>query len=138
VKVKQQALIQLQRYTFSHLHSLSLSWHLNKKAGAVMKSMDRGVEGTNNLVTYLFLFLVPALAECFVVMILFFTKFKDVWLVGLTIGICVLVYIFVTVRITIWRKKFRENTNKHDNDFHDRVRRVYVCCKMLVQLLVDC
>jgi ABC-type transport system involved in Fe-S cluster assembly fused permease/ATPase subunit len=61
-----------------------------------------------------------ALAECFVVMVLFFTKFKDVWLVGVTIGICVAIYVGVTVRITIWRKKFRQKTNKHDNDFHDK------------------
>ena len=120
VKVKQQALIQLQKYTFTHLHNLSLSWHLNKKAGAVMKSMDRGVEATNNLVTYLFLYLLPCLAECLVVMILFFTKFKSLWPVGITIGLSVFMYVVVTVRITIWRKQFREATNKHDNDYHDK------------------
>ena len=120
IKVKQQALIQLQRYTFQHLHNLSLSWHLNKKSGAVMKSMDRGIEATNQLVTYMFLFLIPALGECLAVMILFFTKFKDLWLIGVTIGIAVAIYILVTVRITIWRKKFREGTNKHDNEFHDK------------------
>ena len=31
VKVKQQALIQLQRESFAHLHNLSLGWHLTKK-----------------------------------------------------------------------------------------------------------
>jgi hypothetical protein len=108
VKVKQQALIQLQRYTFEHLHNLSLSWHLNKKAGAVMKSMDRGVEATNSLVTYLFLYLVPALGECLAVMILFFTTFRTQWLVGVVIGVAVFIYVVATVRITIWRKKFRE------------------------------
>jgi hypothetical protein len=42
VKVKQQASIQLQELTFTHLHTLSLNWHLSKKTGSVMKSMDRG------------------------------------------------------------------------------------------------
>ena len=31
VKVKQQASIELQELTFSHLHSLSLNWHLSKR-----------------------------------------------------------------------------------------------------------
>jgi len=43
----------------------------------VMKSMDRGVEASNTLITYLFLFLVPALAECLAVAILFFAQFKQ-------------------------------------------------------------
>ena len=68
IKVKQQAAIQLQQTTFSHLHSLSLNWHLSKKTGSVVKSMDRGVEAANTLVTYLFLFLVPAMLEVRVVL----------------------------------------------------------------------
>ena len=51
IKVKQQASIQLQELTFTHLHSLSLNWHLSKKTGSVMKSMDRGVDAANSLVT---------------------------------------------------------------------------------------
>ena len=31
-----------------------------------------------------------------------------------------MVYAILTVQITLWRKKFREKTNKHDNDFHDK------------------
>ena len=58
VKVKQQATIELQAYTFRHLHNLSLGWHLNKKTGTVMKSMDRGVDAANTLVNYMFLYLV--------------------------------------------------------------------------------
>ena len=32
----------------------------------------------------------------------------------------VLSYVTLTVSITLWRKKFREATNKHDNDYHDK------------------
>jgi hypothetical protein len=81
IKVKQQASIELQTMTFSHLHELSLSWHLNKKTGMVMKSMDRGVEASNQLITYLFLYLLPALAECAAVGVLFFAKFRQ-WSLG--------------------------------------------------------
>ncbi len=33
IAVKQQAGIELQTFTFAHLHSLSLNWHLSKKTG---------------------------------------------------------------------------------------------------------
>ncbi len=119
IKVKQQASIQLQELTFTHLHTLSLNWHLSKKTGSVMKSMDRGVDAASSLVTYLFLFLIPAMAECLAVAILFFAHYSQ-WQLGVLVVIGVALYTVVTVGITQWRKKFREATNKHDNDFHDR------------------
>ena len=119
IKVKQQASIELQELTFSHLHKLSLNWHLTKKTGSVMKSMDRGTEAANTLVTYLFLFLMPALAECFIVGVLFFAQFQQ-WGLGVLVFAGVIMYSAATIIITQWRKKFREATNKHDNDFHDK------------------
>lgn len=119
IKVKQQASIQLQELTFTHLHSLSLNWHLSKKTGSVMKSMDRGVDAANSLVTYMFLYLIPAMGECLAVSILFFIHYSQ-WQLGVLVVIGVALYTIVTVYITEWRKKYREATNKHDNDFHDR------------------
>lgn len=119
IKVKQQASIQLQELTFRHLHNLSLNWHLSKKTGSVMKSMDRGVDAANSLVTYMFLFLIPAMAECLAVSILFFAHYAQ-WQLGALVVTGVALYTIVTISITQWRKKFREQTNKHDNDFHDK------------------
>jgi ABC-type transport system involved in Fe-S cluster assembly fused permease/ATPase subunit len=121
IKVKQQASIELQVLTFSHLHNLSLTWHLTKKTGSVMKSMDRGTEAANTLITYLFLFLLPALAECLAVVILFFAQFQQ-WGLGVLVFSGVVLYSAATIIITQWRKKFREATNKHDNDFHDKAQ----------------
>jgi len=119
IKVKQQASIQLQELTFTHLHSLSLNWHLSKKSGSVMKSMDRGVEAANQLISSLFLFLLPAILECLAVVVFFFILYRQSLLGGVVL-IGVSLYTVATVGITQWRKKFREQTNKHDNDFHDK------------------
>ena len=121
VGVKQQASIELQEMTFSHLHKLSLSWHLSKKTGTVMKSMDRGVEASNQLVTYLFLWLVPAIAECIAVAVLFLFEIKQ-WILSVIVFTGVSLYAFFTIYITLWRKKFREATNKNDNDLHDKAQ----------------
>jgi len=119
IKVKQQASIELQELVFAHLHSLSLHWHITKKTGSVMKSMDRGVDAVNQLVSYLFLFLVPAILECLAVVILFLSKFRQ-WQLGLFVFSGVLLYSLMTIIIAQWRKKFREQSNKHDNDYHDQ------------------
>ena len=86
-----------------------------------MKSLDRGVMGVNNLVRWLFLYLVPAMGEAAAVIVLFFVQFEQ-WEVAMVILAGVFMYFFVTVRITIWRKKFREKQNKYDNDFHDKAQ----------------
>ena len=43
LKVAQAAFVQLSETTFIHLHTLSLDWHLRKKLGEVIRSMDRGI-----------------------------------------------------------------------------------------------
>lgn len=50
LKVKQQANIQLAEQTFAHVHSLSLNWHLSKRMGNVIRSMDRGTAAADTLV----------------------------------------------------------------------------------------
>jgi len=120
VRVRQQAAIELSELTFTHLHSLSLNWHLNKKVGGVIKSIDRGIDAANNLITYLFLYLVPALAECLAVVLLFFGQYRQ-WGLGVLIFGGVSLYIVVTIGITQWRTKVRAVVNKSDNDFHDKM-----------------
>jgi ATP-binding cassette, subfamily B, heavy metal transporter len=119
INVKQQAGIELQTSTFAHLHQLSLQWHVTKKTGSVMKSMDRGVEAASSIVSYMFLYLVPALAECLAVVILFFYQY-DQYSLGISVFVGVTLYASSTIAITQWRKKFREQSNKHDNEFHER------------------
>lgn len=49
--------IRVQQYTnrlvqvrlFAHLHSLSLRWHLGRKTGDVLRSIDRGTSSINSL-----------------------------------------------------------------------------------------
>jgi ABC-type transport system involved in Fe-S cluster assembly fused permease/ATPase subunit len=69
-----------------------------------MKSMDRGIEASNTLITYLFLFLVPAVAECIAVVILFFAQFSE-YVLGVVVLSGVALYSFFTILITQWRKK---------------------------------
>lgn len=105
--------------SFNHLHSLSLDWHLRKKLGEVIRSMDRGIAACDILMKYMFLWLVPAIGECIVVVVIFATYFDSLAL-GVSVFFFVFAYMVLTIVITLWRKKFRKQVAKSDNDWHDR------------------
>ena len=119
LKVAQAAFVQLSEASFNHLHSLSLDWHLRKKLGEVIRSMDRGIAACDNLMKYLFLWMVPAMAECLMVTIIFATYF-DYFPLAVSVFFFVFAYITWTILLTLWRKKFRKQVAKSDNDWHDR------------------
>jgi ABC-type transport system involved in Fe-S cluster assembly fused permease/ATPase subunit len=118
LKVAQAAFIELAEDTFGHMHGLSLQWHLKKKLGDVMRNMDRGISACDTLMKYLFLYLIPALAECISVCIVFATIFKS-FAMSITCFISVAIYCYMTVKLTLWRQQFRKAVNKHDNKWHD-------------------
>lgn len=76
LKVAQAAYGELSEAAFRHLHSLSLDFHLRKKMGETLRSMDRGISACDTLMKYLFLWLLPALLECLVVCIIFAAYFQ--------------------------------------------------------------
>jgi ABC-type transport system involved in Fe-S cluster assembly fused permease/ATPase subunit len=119
LKVAQAAFVQLSEVSFYHLHSLSLDWHLKKKLGEVIRSMDRGILACDILMKYLFLWLFPAVLECILVCIIFASYFNYLPL-ALTIFTFVFLYMVWTIIVTLWRKKFRKSVAKSDNDWHDR------------------
>lgn len=119
LRVAQAAFVQLSEISFYHLHSLSLDWHLKKKLGEVIRSMDRGILSCDILMKYLFLWLIPAILECILVCVIFATVF-DYLPLALTIFTFVFLYMTWTIVVTLWRKKFRKSVAKSDNDWHDR------------------
>jgi len=119
LRVAQAAFVQLSETTFVHLHRLSLDWHLQKKLGEVMRSMDRGIAACDTLMKYLFLWLVPAITECLVVCLMFATYYNYAPL-AVVVFYSVWIYIVWTIIVTLQRKKFRKAVVRSDNEWHDR------------------
>lgn len=84
-----------------------------------MRSLDRGILACDTLMKYLFLWLVPAIAECILVCVIFATYF-DYFPLAVSVFYFVFCYMILTIVITLWRKKFRKQVAKSDNDWHDR------------------
>merc|ERR1719420_1204103 len=77
IKVQQAAYIEISETTFAHLHNLSLDWHLRKKMGNVIRSVDRGVAAAKTLMQYMVLLVGPAIAEGVAVSLIFVLHFKN-------------------------------------------------------------
>eukprot|EP00934_Nitzschia_sp_Nitz4_P006038 Nitzschia sp. Nitz4//scaffold217_size45653//13984//17003//NITZ4_007221-RA/size45653-augustus-gene-0.9-mRNA-1//-1//CDS//3329542228//6028//frame0 len=119
LKVAQAAFVQLSETTFVHLHNLSLDWHLKKKLGEVVRSVDRGIAACDTLMKFLFLWLLPAFIECIVVCVVFATYFQYSPL-AVSVFYFVWFYIVWTILVTLWRKKFRKAVVRSDNEWHER------------------
>ena len=61
--------------------------------------------------------LFPTIVQCFVVFAIFYTKFQSPSLCACAF-LSLALYAIITVQMTVWRKKFRQKKNKHDDRFH--------------------
>jgi len=120
IKVQQAAYIEIASNTFEHLHTLSLDWHLKKKMGNVVRSMDRGISAAQSTMKYVFLYLLPTLMEAAAVAVIFVFHFNNMRL-AVFLLLNLILYCYVTIKTTLWRKQFRTATTKHDNELHDRL-----------------
>lgn len=114
--------IRVQQYTnrvvqvrlFSHLHSLSLRWHLSRKTGDVLRSIDRGTSSINSLLSYIVFSIFPTIADI-VISIIYFITYFNAWF-GLIVFVCMALYLTLTIIITEWRTKYRRDMNLQDNN----------------------
>ena len=113
--------IQVQQFTsrtlqvdlFTHLHNLSLRWHLGRKTGEVLRVMDRATQSINNLLSYVLFNIAPTLVDIGIAVVYFVIAF-DGWF-GLIVFITMIGYILFTIYITEWRTKYRRIMNEKDN-----------------------
>ncbi|XP_054237485.1 ATP-binding cassette sub-family B member 6 isoform X3 [Indicator indicator] len=109
---------QVQVQLFAHLHGLSLRWHLGRRTGEVLRSVDRGTSSINSLLSYIIFSIVPTIADI-VIGIVYFTSVFSAWF-GLIIFVCMSLYLTLTIFITEWRTKYRRDMNTRDNEAKSR------------------
>ena len=116
--VGQNALREIAVKAFSHIHSLSLSFHLTRKTGAISRIVERGVIGTEFLLRFLFFNIIPLIFEFILVIIILVYKFEIVY--TLIVSICLILYSFFTFKITEWRVSIRKKMNQFDSDSNQK------------------
>jgi len=100
--------------TFSHMHQLSLRFHLEKRTGGLTRIIERGVRSIDFLFRFLLFNIGPTLLELIIAATAFWLAFNG-WFALIAI-VVVLGYIFFTVTTTEWRLKFRREMNKRDTE----------------------
>ncbi len=109
-KVTQGMIRKVSIESFSHLHNLSLRFHLERKTGGVTRDIDRGSQGISVVINYLLFRIAPTLIEILLVGAILLVQFD--WVFALiTVGVLVF-YIITTVAITEWRTKYRRQMNE--------------------------
>lgn len=118
IKVKSDASIRVAGKTFEHIHNLSHNWHLKKKMGVLQRSMQRGISASDSVVSYLFLYIVPSMIECFVVFIIFYKLFNLPEQTSI-VFFFLASYVTITIQVTKSRKKYRRSSNEYDNQVNE-------------------
>jgi ATP-binding cassette, subfamily B, heavy metal transporter len=103
---------------FTHLHALSLRFHLERQTGGMTRDIERGTRAVQSLISYSLYSIIPTLIEVGMVIGLLAWKFDAVF-AWITAGALVS-YVAFTVTVTQWRTQFRKAQNELDSKAHSR------------------
>ncbi|MFN3887130.1 MAG: ABCB family ABC transporter ATP-binding protein/permease [Aquabacterium sp.] len=117
-KATEGAARRISLEVFSHLHALSLRFHLERQTGGMTRDIERGTRAVHSLISYSLYSIVPTLIEVALVLTLLGTKF-DMAFVWITV-VALVGYVAFTVGVTSWRTRFRREMNELDSKAHTR------------------
>ena len=109
--VAQNAVRNLANRTFSHLHALSLRFHLERRTGGLNRVIERGVTGVDTIVRMAVLNSIPTAVELLMISGLIAYYFGWIYVV------VVLVTVALYVAFTFWASERRIAIRRDMNDF---------------------
>ena len=118
VRVGQRALRALALETFTHIHRLSMRYHITRKTGGLSRIIERGVKGVDFLLRFMLFSIGPLILELALVAGIFWTLFG--WQYMAVVLITITLYILFTFRVTEWRVKIRREMNDQDTDANQK------------------
>jgi len=116
--VAQRALRRLALRTFTHIHRLSLRYHISRKTGALSRIMERGVKGVQFLLRFLVFSIAPLILELALIAGVLVTLFDLTFL--LVLAVTIAIYIWFTFAVTEWRLQIRRQMNEEDERANQR------------------
>ncbi|MFV2034074.1 MAG: ABC transporter ATP-binding protein/permease [Halocynthiibacter sp.] len=117
-KVGQRALRQIALQTFTHIHRLSMRYHISRKTGGLSRIIERGVKGVEFLLRFLLFSVGPLALELLMVSVILFLVF-DVWYLAVVV-LTIALYIWFTFAVTEWRVRIRKEMNDQDTDANQK------------------
>jgi len=117
-KVTQRAIRRVALKVFSHLHALSLRFHLDRQTGGVSRDIERGSRGISFLLQFMLFNILPTFVEIALVAAILLIKY-DAWFAVITF-VTLAIYIVFTLVVTEWRMVFRRTMNDSDSKANTR------------------
>ena len=111
--VSQRAMRSISKRVYNHLLYLDQEFHSSSVTGGLLRSIDRGTKGINQVLSALVFHIIPTTFELSIVCGLLYSYFGVEYMV-ITFG-TVLLYSIFTIVTTRWRIKFRKRMNIADN-----------------------
>ncbi|HEY2071612.1 MAG TPA: ABC transporter ATP-binding protein/permease [Rhizomicrobium sp.] len=114
LEAQYDAVREMGRFAMAHLHGLSLRYHLERRIGGLVRTIELGMRAINTLLSYGAVNTIPVLLQ-----LVFFT-IEIVWKLGIGIAIAVLatvaVYVWFTVVVTQRQAQIRRAVNARDTE----------------------
>ncbi|MEJ2592816.1 MAG: ABC transporter ATP-binding protein/permease [Candidatus Thiodiazotropha sp.] len=117
-RVRYRAMRNLSNRVLTHLHALSLRFHLERQTGAISRDLERGTRSVSTILNYMVFSILPMLVEFSLVAGVLLTKY-DIVFTLVTFG-TVAVYIGFTLAITEWRMEYRHVMNRLDSQANNQ------------------
>ncbi len=118
VRVGQRAIRRLAIETFTHIHRLSLRYHITRKTGGLSRIIERGVKGVDFLLRFLLFSIGPLILELTMVSVIFALVFG--WEYAAVVIVTIALYVTFTFKVTEWRVKLRRQMNDQDTDANQK------------------
>ncbi|WP_333867219.1 ABCB family ABC transporter ATP-binding protein/permease [Cypionkella sp.] len=118
VRVGQRALRKLALETFTHIHRLSMRYHITRKTGGLSRVIERGVKGVDFLLRFMLLSIGPLILELSLVSIIFALYFG--WQYMVVVVTTITIYVTYTFKVTEWRVQIRRQMNDQDTDANQK------------------
>lgn len=117
-RVRYHAMNSLSVTTLTHLHNLSLRYHLGRNTGAISRDMVRGAQSISSILNYLVFNIIPTAAEFVLVASILFSQYSYEFTI--VIFVTVVLYVGFTLLVTEWRMHYRHKMNALDSSANGR------------------
>ncbi len=117
-RVGQRALRALALETFTHIHRLSMRYHITRKTGGLSRIIERGVKGVEFLLRFLLFSIGPLILELIMIAAILAVVF-DIWYL-VVVAVTIALYTWFTFAVTEWRVKIRKEMNDQDTDANQK------------------
>ncbi|WP_416907133.1 MAG: ABCB family ABC transporter ATP-binding protein/permease [Polymorphobacter sp.] len=113
-RVGQEAARKLALDVFTHIHQLSLRFHLSRRTGSLTRIIERGTKSIDSMLYFLLFNIAPTAFELTAVSIIFWVKLGPAMMFAV-LGM-MLAYVGFTQRVTAWRTQLRRDMVESDQN----------------------